>query len=164
MNDEHNKQWCQCHLMEVLSDHPAYPIEYCSRTRTFELIYGNGLGRHRLYYCFDCGGNLPEEDYSTRPVPDEREQAEAESIMSSALTVAEVVSALGPPDEEIPWSEGPGTEIYEELAKRYPDQYAPGRNWLRCLRYSKRWRSLLLDILEYEGGEIEYSIWEQSVE
>jgi hypothetical protein len=148
--------------MEVLSEHPAYPIEFCSRTKTFEMKYDEGLGHHRLYYCFGCGGKLPEEDYSKRPVPDKRERKEVEITLSNARTIADVVSALGPPDEESPWVDGPGTEIYHELANRYPDQYVHGRKWQRCLRYFKRWPSLLLDVYEFDGGEIEYLIWEQS--
>lgn len=116
----------------------------------------------RLTYCFSCGGILPEEDHSWRSKLDEIEQAQAEAVMAQARSTEEVVSILGPPDEIMPWIDTPVGGVYEALADRIPRQYASQSQWIRCLRYSKRWPSLLLDIYEYEDGRIEHTIWEQN--
>lgn len=84
--------------------------------------------------------------------------------MSQVKSLAEIIDALGHPDETFPWTDAPIGDIFEELADRFPDQYAHARKWKQCLRYSKRWPSLLLDIYEYGDGTIEHTIWEQNPE
>jgi len=105
---------------------------------------------------------LPEENYSDRAAPDPREEAAAEEVMSRCARVDELLSELGPPDSENPWVNSGFEAYYDLLVERYPDELAPAKRWLRCLRYSKRWPSLYLDVYEYDGGAIEHLIWGQS--
>lgn len=161
MNTDEVKS-CRCHLLEVMAEHDEFPIRYCDRTQTFQLVYLSGSGRMRLSYCFECGGKLPDAIEPTRSQPDPREQVEAETIMSQAKSLEEIAAVLGSPDETFPWTNVPIGDIFEDLADRFPDQYAHARKWKQCLRYSKRWPSLLLDIYEYEDGTIEHTIWEQN--
>lgn len=161
MNPQVEKR-CNCHLLEAMAERAQFPIRHCSRNKIFELVHSNGDGRWKLSYCFECGGKLPEGDESWRAVPDPREQAEAEAVMLQAASVDDIVSILGPPDEILPWVDVPVVEMFEELADRYPDQYAHARKWTQCLRYSRRWPSILLDIIEFEDGTFKHTIWEQN--
>src|SRR5258708_928247 len=89
---------CQCQGAEHLAAEPDSPIAFDARLNEYHLVRGRWYSI--MFYCFRCGGRLPE---STRDElffkPDAAEQAEATSLLATAKSRADIFRLLGPADE-----------------------------------------------------------------
>jgi hypothetical protein len=105
-----------------------------------------------MYYCFSCGGRLPEssraENFLT---PDEGERAQATRLLAEAATIEDVCRILGRPDNIYEWEAWQRTTTRDVLV------------WKRTLRYSTRWKTLVLDVQELPDGSIHYLVFGQYV-
>jgi hypothetical protein len=97
-----------------------------------------------MFYCFRCGGRLPE---STRAElflkPEAAEQAEATSLLATAKSLADVFRLLGPADEVFSWDDVQIDRVHPKTVQ-----------WKRLLRYSKRWKTFTLDVMEMPDGSL----------
>jgi hypothetical protein len=157
---------CECQMIKILSELRESPIRFNLQTKTFNLEMIGGC--FPLRYCFFCGGQLPQEDYSQRPQPDPEEEREVITIMESVSTWKEMFATLGEPDETHSFeSFGNNSSVGNALAtlhERFPEFYdkCPDEPWVRFARYTSRWPSLNLDIYCYANGSLKHQIWGQS--
>ncbi len=148
----HDATLCECHFIQALADMPGMPVTCCPLTNTYHLDAGET--QFTLSYCFCCGGRLPERDLSWRPDPDEGEAAEVERLMAGVRTASDLLDIVGPPDNTF-------QPMRDELTKHL-SRYIPVQRWRRQFRYSNRWPSLYLDVIEHEDGSLEHMVWGKS--
>ncbi|WP_390458076.1 DUF6980 family protein [Planctomicrobium piriforme] len=95
-----------------------------------------------MHYCSWCGGKLPESQRGTFfTLIEESEVQEMRTLLAGAKTVPEVLQILGEPDERLENAGGHGR---------------PGKwtQYVQTLRYSSRWKSLVLSVCEHPDGNI----------
>ncbi len=132
-NDE--VKMCQCGMPDRFAVDAAYPVKFDAELNEYDLV---GDGRiARMYYCFSCGGRLPESKSSKYfTVPDEADQAEVSRIIAGIKTIDELRRTLGEPDDT------------------FDGATFPGVDWKRTFRYSTKWKSLSLDAQEMPDGTV----------
>src|SRR4051795_12035629 len=64
---EHNvmkiiKAECDRKTVEELAAQPKSPITFNEKLNEYHLVSGNGKVHYRMYFCFFCGGQLPESE------------------------------------------------------------------------------------------------------
>ncbi|MEM8671989.1 MAG: hypothetical protein AAGG48_31010 [Planctomycetota bacterium] len=149
---------CECHMMEILAETPAYPVTYDDERGVFFLCDDIAL-RH----CISCGGALPQLHYPDPIEPDANERREAIRIVESAASLAEVMAVLGKPDEIVSAAESDSSGFVAAMYRvheRYPDAYMvdPNDRWTRYARYGRKWATLCLDVYEYPDGRLEPTV------
>src|SRR5271154_1955287 len=119
-------------------------IRYDAIHNEFDLVIGSRL--HRLIYCFNCGGKLPDSTRSRRfATPSMHECEDVATIMHRCRSAGDIVHQLGPSDEMGEWD------------KR--GQWPPtDRPWRRQFVYTRRWNSLVLVVVEYADGSLSFGI------
>jgi len=136
---------CQCGEPQRWAAKSNSPIEFDARLNEFHLVYQGAYGL--LRYCFVCGGRLPEsrrgELFSQ---PSETEVEEVRRLIGAAKNLQDVLAALGKPDDTFDGETIRKNPVANEL------------QWQRLLRYSSRWKTLVLDVLELPEGGITYSV------
>ncbi len=136
---------CTCGLPEKWAQAPSFPVKFDAEVNEYHLVYGK---KHRYYdvmrYCFWCGGRLPE---STRgrffAEPSEAETAKIRGMLAGARSTEEILAILGQPDEIIDWYDFDADEESVD---------GPEKTWTRCLRYSSRWKTLILQVFDYSDS------------
>ncbi|MCR9211681.1 MAG: hypothetical protein NXI28_25945 [bacterium] len=149
---------CECHMMEVLSETPAYPVTFDDERGAFFLCHDVAF-RH----CMSCGGALPKPRYTDPIEPDTNEEREAFAIVESAASLEELISVLGKPDEMFSatdWDSTGFAAAMQRVHERYPDTYIndPNLRWTRYARYGSKWPTLCLDVYEYPDGTLEPTV------
>jgi hypothetical protein len=145
---------CTCGLPEKWAQAPSFPVKFDAEVNEYHLLYGKkGRWHHVMRYCFWCGGRLPESTTGRLfTQPSEEEMAEVRGMLAGARSTEEMLRILGDPDEIIDWYEFDADD---------KSVYQPERRWKRCLRYSSRWKTLTLDVLDYSDSAdagLEYAI------
>jgi hypothetical protein len=126
---------CECGMPDRFAIDPAYPVKFDGEMNEYNVV---GDGRiARMYYCFSCGGRLPESKPSKYfTVPDEADQAEVRTIIAGIKSIDDLRRTLGEPDDTFDGAAFPCVE------------------WKRTYRYSTRWKSLFLDAQEMPDATI----------
>jgi hypothetical protein len=94
-----------------------------------------------MRYCYWCGGRLPESKrHEFFSEPSDTEKEEVAQLLREAQTIDDARAILGDPDDTFDENAGGGSLL----------------KWKRCLRYSRRWQTLVLDVLEMPNGTISY--------
>jgi hypothetical protein len=79
--------------------------------------------------------------------PSAEEMAKIHQELDSARTVDQVIDKLGPPDEQFP------PHIADPIDKSVYGM----RDIKRQIRYSSRWETVVLTVLEYDDGKIGFA-------
>ena len=145
MDDVIKSSDCTCGMPANWAANPVYPVEFDEITNEYHLSCKSRIAVMR--YCFWCGGRLPAskrgELFTT---PSEEEKEEVQRLLSNAESAEDAVRLFGPPDESHEWDES-ATGGFENVVR-----------WKRTLRYSSRWKTLILDVQEMPDGKISYAI------
>src|SRR5207249_2343506 len=90
----------------------------------------SGKVHYRIYFCFLCGGKLPESKRASLfTEPSKREEDEVLKIMSKARSMEQLTKLIGKPDETL---KTPDREFHERGESAHKKQH----------RYLKRWTTL----------------------
>jgi hypothetical protein len=109
-----------------------------------------------MRFCFWCGGRLPSKRAGLFTEPDERELVSVRTLLHGARSIAEVTERLGPPDSVHDWVDDPGGLFTpDELSKS---------TWKRSLEYSRRWKTLNLQVFEMPDGSVSYASFGKRIE
>jgi hypothetical protein len=137
MSNTDDVKVCKCGMPDRFAVDPAYPVKFDAEQQEYNLV---GDGRLVImYFCFSCGGRLPESKRSKYfTTPDDADETEVRKLIGQTKSIEDVLRILGVPDE-----------TFEGLA-------FPGVDWKRTYRYSTKWKSLFLDVQEKDGGTIEF--------
>jgi hypothetical protein len=120
-------------MPDRLAIDPAYPVKFDGEHGEYWLVGDGDIAL--MYFCFSCGGRLPESKRSTLfTTPTDADVAAVTRIIAQLKSVEDAVRLLGQPDE------------------RYDAPPLLGADWNRTLRYSSRWESLFLDVQELPDG------------
>jgi hypothetical protein len=135
-----NNARCECKTVEQLASDRKSPIEYDRHLNEYNLVSGDGNTRYRMYFCFFCGGKLPESRRAGFfSEPSDQEMKEVAQLLSKAGSMQKVVQFLGEPDETLKAPKGQnGDSVYKSHH-----------------RYLKRWNTLDLTIRERKDGSID---------
>jgi hypothetical protein len=79
--------------------------------------------------------------------PSQEEMDTIQRLLSSARTIDAVIEKLGPPDERFP----------ADVADPIDKSLYGARDIKTGLRYSTRWVTVVLTVLEYEDGKIAFA-------
>lgn len=148
MNSDTDRK-CECGCAERWARDPHHPVQFNELSGGFEIAHGrDGRWRTPMHYCPVCGGRLPSNSEALFTTPDEVEMAEATALLRGVQSADEVLRRLGPPDQTIDWDPAfAGGSLGQHVLQ-----------WSRCLRFSRRWKTLSLDVLEFPDGSIKYFI------
>jgi hypothetical protein len=106
----------------------------------------------RLVYCFNCGGRLPESVRGRRfSAPSAEDCAAVAAILPRLRSVGDVLCELGPADPVDFW----------DARLQWPPRE---RSWRRQLVYARRWRSMVLVVMEYADGSVSFGLNGKPVE
>src|SRR5947209_5989661 len=136
MEHNKNKPACDCHTVEDLASGSKSAIEHDKDFNEYNLV--SGKVHYRMYFCFFCGGKLPESKRASlfaEPSPDEA--SEVLEVMSKVRSMEQVAQLLGEPDETV---KAPNRELHDEGQPAYKKHH----------RYLKRWKTLDLTVRERE--------------
>jgi len=95
-----------------------------------------------MYYCFFCGGKLPQSKRTSLfTEPSEKEARDVSRILAKARSIKDALRAMGEADEvrDTPLSEQKGASA----------------KYVRHHVYSSRWKSLDLTVREREDGSFD---------
>jgi hypothetical protein len=135
-----NGAQCKCGTVEELAAERKSPIEYDKKLNEYNLVAGSGKIRYRLYFCFFCGGRLPESDRTGLfTEPSQEEAKEVAQLTGKVASLQQAIQVLGKPDETV------------KAPKSVPD----GVEYTRHHRYLSRWRTLDLTVRERKDGSID---------
>src|ERR1700730_12421000 len=98
-----NPKNCECGTMRGLASDPLSPIEYDERLNEFHLISRDEKVHYLMYFCFSCGGKLPDSKrMSLFTEPSVEEIKEVTDLLANVSSIQQVKQALGDPDETVP--------------------------------------------------------------
>ena len=142
--------FCKCGLPDKWARDPSLPVEFDATLNEYHLVRGTKRRWFTvMHYCFWCGGRLPE---STRgrlfTEPEKGELEEVQSVLADARSRADVFRIFGEPDASFDWSDD------DEALN---SQVWNVKKWDKSFRYSTRWNSLDVIVLEYPDGSVEYA-------
>lgn len=141
MAGEPQERPCDCGTPQRSSADPGCPVEFDSEMNEFHLIHKRM--RAVMRYCFWCGGRLPESKRDQFfSEPSESEKREVSRLLKGVKTIGDARTVLGEPDETF---DGNETEQGESSLR-----------WKQMLRYSRRWKTLVLSVMEMADGTISY--------
>jgi hypothetical protein len=137
---------CKCSRWGEWASNPDVPIEFDQEVNEFHLFYGKCYMIIR--YCPLCGGPMPESTCGKLfTEPSQEEIDTIQRLLSSARTIEAVIEKLGPPDEKFP-----------AIVADPIDRILYGtRDVKRSMRYSSRWKTLVLTVIENEDGRIAFA-------
>jgi hypothetical protein len=140
---KHVERTCDCGMAIRCAD-VGGPITYDPIFNEFHLEIG--ALRHQLIYCFSCGGKLPDstrDQRFTAPSLEECEQVAA--IIHRCRSARDIVHELGPSDAASEW----------DALTHWPPKDRP---WRRQFVYTRRWRTLVLVVVEHADGSMSFGI------
>jgi hypothetical protein len=141
---------CDCSTIVRCADAANGRVTYDPIYNEFHLALGDSA-RIRLLYCFQCGGRLPESTRGRRfTSPSLRECEQVTGIIHRCRSAADVVHELGASDTSS-----------AELTTWPP---MTDRPWRRQFAYTRRWKTLVLIVIEYSDGSLSFGINGQPVE
>lgn len=144
--EEHGGASCTCGQPHLWAADPHHPVVFVELVQEYQLRHGpTGRLHSPLRYCPWCGGHLPSVRSSHFTTPSETEIASVQELLSKVRSVADAHQVLGPPDVTHEWEDEPDL----------PD--APAQ-WVRALRYSRKWETLDLVLLELPDGTVSYCL------
>jgi hypothetical protein len=139
---------CDCGFPERWARDPSVPIEFNPKVNEYYLVAGTKGGMHHvMHYCFWCGGRLPESkrgELFTEPA--ESEMAQVRAVSAEAKSAADVLRVLGEPDATFDWVDTDDPELNG------------AKKWDKCYRYSSRWKTLVVNVMEFSDGSIEWAV------
>jgi hypothetical protein len=136
---------CGCATVESLASHRQCPIEYDEKLNEYNLVSLDKKVRYRMYYCFFCGGKLPESKRgSLCTAPSDNEMKEVTEILTRVRSIQQAMEVLGKPDE---------TTSAPKASSR--DNGISGMAYTRHHRYLRRWKTLDLTLREREDGSFD---------
>jgi hypothetical protein len=140
--NEH-KAICECGTVENLASDRRSPIKHDKDLNEYDLVPGDGKVHYRMYFCFFCGGRLPESMRgSLFAEPSDQEINEVTELMSNADSIQQVIQALGKPDESVNPPKGTSNDN-------------GGSEYKTHHRYLRSWKTLDLTIRERKDGSID---------
>src|SRR5437660_1532175 len=99
MNANATKKPCQCGYPDKWAANPNCPVEFDQTFNEYRLILKDECSYYVLYFCFYCGGELPESKRAAMfAQPDKGELESAYAQLEGATSVADVLHRLGKPD------------------------------------------------------------------
>lgn len=141
-----NKTKCHCKAVESAASDSNCPVEFDDTLNEYNIVSIDGRHRYRLYFCWFCGGELPE---SKRPglftTPLAAEVIGMKKEIASIHSAADAVARLGKPDAKY--------DVDVERGERLS-------SGVRCqgqLIYASRWRSLVLTVREGSDGSVDFA-------
>src|SRR5438105_11201887 len=91
---------CQCGTVESLASDRQSPIEYDKKLNEYNLVSREEKVHYRLYFCFFCGGKLPESRRAGLfTEPSAEEMKEVARILGNVTSIQQAIQVLGEPDE-----------------------------------------------------------------
>ena len=142
---------CECGTLERLARDARYPIVFDALTGEYQLDSTDGRWRHQLYHCPWCGGCLPSKRDSLFTEPDATELAEVKQLLSGAKTLTDALEALGRPDQSIGCHD-------MDIPDAYASDDSSEKRQRSAHQYTTRWRTLDLQLIEYDDDSIAYGI------
>ena len=137
-----NKAECACGTVAELASDRNCPIVYDHSLNEYNLVSEDGKVRYRLYFCFFCGGKLPESKRASLfTEPSDKEMREVALLMAKVRSMQQAIEVLGKPDQTI---KAPRT-AQENGKSAYKSHH----------RYSSRWKTLDLTVRERADGSID---------
>ena len=138
------KVGCSCGYVERCAHNPKLPIVFDERMDLygFQYLHNGGPAFLVIYFCPSCGGAAPTA-HRSNPFHD-LDDALCEELCkntSSCSTLAEVVTALGPPDED-----GPTTIRYAST-----DSSAPRVDRVRRITYHSLYETMSVSFEQRVG-------------
>jgi hypothetical protein len=92
---------CDCGALEYAARNPRVPIEFDPELNEYNIVHDSL--KMRIYYCPSCGGMAPNSLRSTMFAQmSGEEQTRLFALAESLKTEAELVAALGSPDQDSP--------------------------------------------------------------
>jgi len=135
-----NIRHCKCKAVSNWASEHNTPIVFDERMNEYHFVFGGNQSDFLvIYYCFFCGGKLPESKRDEFVV--ETDQQEVEDITRRMLQVTSVLSmqeALGKADR-----------VY---------QAEGGSDYVADHMYDVAYKTIDLGIREFSDGHIEYYI------
>ncbi|HTN02589.1 MAG TPA: hypothetical protein VL132_11945 [Planctomycetaceae bacterium] len=116
------------------------PIRFDPDLNEFSLDYDCNEGRasHMMRYCFWCGGRLPKSRRGGLfTKPSRSETSDVRSKLSNATTFAELITTLGPPDQDFESGS-------EDVARQ--------------VTYTRLWTTLDLIVFELPDGSFDFAL------
>lgn len=92
---------CKCKAIDTAASDEDCPILFDEALDEYNIVSRSGNAYYRMYYCFFCGGLLPESRRAKLYAnPEKSELDEINKLLGKLKTVNEVIGVLGPPDNE----------------------------------------------------------------
>ncbi len=141
--------YCNCRHPEEWKVNDKIPISYSEEFNEYHIMCEGGQ-ELVMNYCHFCGGKLPDslrgKDFCEL---DKSEVDEVKSLIGKIDTAEKMHEVLGEPDK-----------IVNNTMKEEDFFYVLRRPKNKCVRwylYYKRWKSLELQIAEYEDGTLGFA-------
>ena len=141
---------CTCGNLESYAEDPDIPICFDPEMREFNIRYSTSLGQQhvlRIHHCPFCGGCMPESLRAEKFEPVSTQESHRLCRLAEGLkTLDDVVAKFGAPDQDFPFSFGPGSETREN------PEGPRVKRFYRALRYSSLSAVAIVDFTETESG------------
>lgn len=116
---------CACNTLDRHAREPVIPIIFDERMNEYRIVYKthDGEGQIALFYCFSCGGLLPDsrrDSFFAHVTSTETRRLQ--DLFQNLTTIGEVISRLGPPDADFPagtTTHAPATDTQPERIEMY---------------------------------------------
>lgn len=143
-----NKRDCACGFPAMWARSEHFPIRFEEETGEYQVVHGppEHRGCFIMRFCFLCGGQLPSRRASLFMDPDPDELNSVRVLLHDAQSSTEVLDRLGPPDNVQDWVDDP-TGLFPADSVM---------NWKRSLLYTRRWKTLDLQVFEMPDGTVTY--------
>lgn len=136
---------CHCGTVESLASDRHSPIEYDKKLNEYNLVWRGEKASYRLYFCFFCGGKLPESKRASLfTEPSAEEMKEVAQILGNVKSIQQALQILGEPDNTV---QAPKVSSQ--------DNGKSDVNYKRHHFYLRRWKTLDLTIRERKDGSID---------
>lgn len=144
MSQQHSP--CQCEAIAELASDRNCPIEFDANLNEYNIVSKDAHVRYRLYFCFFCGGSLPEsERVNLYTQPSQKEIEQIKKLLGEARTIEEALRKLGQPSKA---TNPPRTE----------QQYRSGIAYRQHYHYLTRWKTLDLTVRERSDQSFDLAI------
>ena len=144
------RKWgkCNCNTMQKYSKDAHCPVKYDGKLNEYSISYGTGS--IMMYYCFFCGGRLPESNRGnlfTRP--SKIEMFKAFNIIRKIKTEQDIIRILDQPDDKLSVDTFPGSEIKKDTFEK---------GWKAQYTYSSKWKTLEIIFNVFDDGTVQGSL------
>jgi Domain of unknown function (DUF6980) len=145
---------CQCNVVKRYAKNPYVPVIYDEELNEYHLAHYDQDSYSMLYYCFFCGGKLPESKRGTFfEEQDPIEVAEFSRLAEQVSDVKSMRAILGEPDYIHHW-----TEPKDKEGKRRAKAYGIRRSYKSHYSYRSKWKTIDAGFNEEDNGHIYYVI------